>query len=409
MRLGGPNSEAHGQPESDYTGNFSALLNEVEPILRPQGALTVRRVEQTLLDGNELLSGHSGAIRIDLSDVRYVEVGAGWRLGNAISHWSTFGPIHVDVPDIEIGSSEWFTIFTRSGLGLALSAFASRVARGGEDVKEEIGEAHPLATQVKSRNHVMISDLTVDPGLARLPRFATEFDAWAPLIGLPGFNREKRVVREALHLLGREALANVIDHAFKRPFADERPRLSYLTLNFVKQLRALKGLGDLSQYQETVEARNAEADSSLNGYVEMIVCDDGSGIAARHEQRAAIYEGPREDEDRALSRSFIAGASVKPITRDAVTEGKPGYGFTRIADGLRDRHAFAEIRSGRRQINFNAAAKDTGEGFEVQATELGYLPGTMLHVLFPVYGKDKEIDPGQMTLDVGTRREPAAA
>jgi hypothetical protein len=121
----------------------------------------------------------------------------------------------------------------------------------------------------------------------------------------------------------------------------------------------------------------------IAGWMEIVVADDGVGIAARHAQtdESVMYSGATSDEDEALHDALESSATVKLRTLDAQLRGEPGFGTAIMADSLKTIKAYAALRTGRRLIEFDPWRH---EQFELHDAEFGWLPGTAVQVLLPV-------------------------
>jgi hypothetical protein len=139
-----------------------------------------------------------------------------------------------------------------------------------------------------------------------------------------------------------------------------------------------------------LEAMQLPSERERLGWVEIVVIDDGCGLASRQSQDDEICLGDPMAEDEALGEALTSGVSVKPVTRDAPANGDPGYGFTYIADGLRRYRAYAELRTGRRLLTLDASGPRC-DGFVIRERVLGWMPGTALHIVFPLNAQQLRI------------------
>src|SRR5205807_10377350 len=93
---------------------------------------------------------------LDLRGCSRVRPGAAWRLGSALRRVSRHrGFLEVAVPmlDDRDFSGAWYTDFTRSGLGYAIAAHASRVvASSGSDVGIQIQDYYSKHADQVSNN-----------------------------------------------------------------------------------------------------------------------------------------------------------------------------------------------------------------------------------------------------------------
>lgn len=181
-----------------------------------------------------------------------------------------------------------------------------------------------------------------------------------------------------------EAVTNVVDHAYRQPWEPAGCSLSYLSLRYYEKLTAKRGehVG-LQAYISRAKADARAANQAIIGWVELVVCDDGVGIAARQSRNSDVYRDAPELEEQSLRDALSTRESIKLLTRDAVTVGEPGYGYTLIADALERLGAHAALRTGRRLAELDGTLPDA-KNFRLRADVLGWMPGTALHVVFPL-------------------------
>jgi len=340
------------------------------------GRLTEPGVEEILREDAFLWEGASC---LDLRKVNHVALGAGWRLGNAISIWSQHG-LRALVPDPGDFSGNWFRLFTKSGIGHALAAHGVRVETDAGDISREIERYYRGGRrEMTGTNNVIVCDLDRRIELRDPDVFADVFGEWSPYVGLQQIAAAPKVNRISFLAMIREAIGNVYDHAYRSPFRGAS-RLSYVSLRRYKKLEAQPG-SNLGRYLEAT-AGSGRAEESL-GWIEIVVVDDGCGMAARQSQATDIYCGDPGREDEAMLAALESGGSIKPSTKDAITHGDPGYGFTYIADGLRRFDAYAELRTGRRGLFYDGSQGEQ-DGFIISEEASGLMPGTVLHVIFPL-------------------------
>ena len=345
-----------------------------------RASIGVDEVESLLIRGSPLEDRRS-SWTIDVSAVRHVQPGAGYRLVNALARWAR-GEVIVQVPDPGDFSGEWFKTFTRSGIGLAIARHADAVRMGQHDITHRFREYYAAKGSVSSTNYAVRTDIEDSSLTADIDRFGTTFLGLARYVGLDGtmLSQEQRRV---LVTLASEATLNVVDHAYKDPWEYTGATLSYLSLRHYGMTSAEVGAAGLADYLRRVRAALAEENIALLGWTEVLVCDDGVGIAARQARNPDIAREPLEVERAALEQAFTAGESIKLFTHDAVTIGEPGFGYTLIADALVQLKGHAALRSGRLLAELDATEPDA-TGFVLRDSELGWLPGTALHIVLPL-------------------------
>jgi hypothetical protein len=273
-------------------------------------SIDVERVEQ-LLERVPPAEDDTTAWELDLSECRNVQPGAGYRLGNAMRRWAR-GELSVVVPDPADFSGQWFTIFTRSGIGLALAAYASSVRTPERDITEAVRGYYAEKGNVSGENYGVQADLAITGLTTDIDRFAALFNDLAKRVRLEAGDLSARQ-RSALMTLAHEAALNVAEHAFASPWAEESRGVSYISLRYYKTLSAAGGArGGLRDYLRRAAHTIVGRKQDLLGWVEMVVCDDGVGIAARQRQSLDIYSEPIEAEDGALDEALNSDASIKP-------------------------------------------------------------------------------------------------
>jgi hypothetical protein len=348
--------------------------------------LSVRSAERVLREWGRV--AESRPILVDLSELRFVEIGAGWRLGNAISAWSRQADVTVRVPAPGNFAGPWYKTFTKSGLGLAMAVHDVKIDSGGQDITEEVRRYYEeLGPATASTTNVVVAGLERRVELRDPDLFATEFSSWAPWVGLEWVDSASKAMRISFLSMIREAVANVFDHAYKPPCEQLGSKLNYLSLRRYERLTTAPGEGSMERYLESIQD---DKESEQTGWIEVVVVDDGVGIAARHSQNPNVCDEDLSTEDEMLGSALTSGASVKRRTCDAPAQGDPGYGFTYMADGLWRFRAYAELRTGRRLLTLDASGPSC-DGFVIREQELGWMTGTALHVVFPLYSAQLRI------------------
>jgi anti-sigma regulatory factor (Ser/Thr protein kinase) len=320
---------------------------------------------------------------LNLAECRNVDPGAGMRLTNAMRRWAA-GRLVVVVPrDADLHGSDWFRLFTRSGLGWGMAAHADAVLCGDRDIVEDLRAYYASTSPSHAVNCVMFKEIESGALVPNQDRFVSTL-----LQAVRQYLRQAHESlagphRRSLARLAHEAVTNVVDHAFAAPWVEQEQPLGYLSVRWYRTVSAKNDeLGGLRSYIEAHRERLAAADV-LAGWMEIVVADDGVGIAARHAQmdEVSMYTGPRAAEDKALLTALESSETVKLRTLDAQVRGEPGYGTAIMLECLNGLKAYAAVRTGRRLVEFNPWRQ---ERFELNDTHLGWLPGTAVQVLLPV-------------------------
>jgi hypothetical protein len=353
--------------------------------------LNLERAEKALLDIASL-STEADEISLDLASCMHVDVGAGWRLGNALRDLATRGRLRITVPElVTFDDQRWFLHFTRSGLGMAIAQYAAEVNTPSRDITAEIKDYYsaPRSYVGSSIPAWVASTFMTVPNLHRgvLPVESEDEARFRSVLRelLPNAHLDLEAftgpASDSLMQLLFEAVQNVWDHADQAPLPSGTQISSYLAIRYYRDIALPKTLTqEFRSYLERLPVRLPEQ-ADFVGYIEVVVGDDGVGIAARHAQNGGIYKGSLEVEVASLINALQDGASVKRRVRDATIRGVPGYGITKITADLRTMTAFAMLRTGRTLAFFDSTLPESG--FIMQDAPLGYLPGTVLQIVFP--------------------------
>lgn len=344
----------------------------------------VDEVERLLMD-IPLQSDTEVTWDLNLSVCSHVEPGAGFRFGNALRRWG-LRELTVQVPDPGDFGNRWFLTFTRSGIGLALSASAGKIFAANRDVTHELRDYYAAKGNVPGTNYGIRTELSTGALTPDEERFGCVFRDLAVNVQLSATELSHTAWCALTNLL-YEAVLNVVDHAFKdpwpRPPAETSQPLSYLSLRRYKDVSAEgSSHGGLREYLRRAKVSAKEDRQDILKWIELVACDNGIGIAARQSQNACIYREPIDVEDDVLREALAVGGSIKLKSGDAAVHGDPGYGLSIIAGGLKKVGAYAALRTGRRLVELDSTLDSPH--FIVREEVLGWMPGTALHVFFPV-------------------------
>jgi hypothetical protein len=323
---------------------------------------------------------------LDLSACVHIDASVGWRIGNAIRRHGNASLLRVLVPDRdEASSAEWFLQFTRTGLGQSVAYHCDQVYRGKTNVASRLREYYQRIEGKPAQNHVFVSNIrdrrpfNVD----RFDSFFASFRSSLPFVGVKDGTFSGADL-EHLATFVFEGIQNIYDHAHNSPLPGDTRVFDYLCLNFFNKINPPPDPSDrLSTYCRRITSR-FPATTRLIGFLELVVSDDGVGIAARQRQDAGIYWQPDvRGEDEALHDALRSGSSVKFRSQDSPIRHDPGYGIAKIVASLLSIRAFATLRTGRRLAFFDGSDEATG-AFSLAEEVLGYMPGTTLDVLVPI-------------------------
>lgn len=322
---------------------------------------------------------------VDLSQCVFVDPSAGWRLANALRRHANAGLLDVVVPPRDALSSEkWFKAFTRSGLGYAIAHHCACVRdSAGNDLTDEIKKYYQRIEGEKGSTHLLLAGVRRNRpfNIDEFGQFNSKFqDRLAKLRGT-------QASPEDLHYLATfvfEAIQNIYDHAHSSPLPRETPIYDYLCVNYHANIRNPPDVANrLVQYLKRLPELLPEK-QKIAGYMEVVVNDDGVGIAARQSQAASIYwQHDLYWEKNELMEALSQGGSIKFSTHDCPIRHDPGLGTQKILDALRRLRAFAFIRTGRLLAYFDGGDQ-AQTGFQITNEQLGYMPGTGIEVILPI-------------------------
>jgi hypothetical protein len=334
-------------------------------------SLQVGEVEHLLseLAGTEV---EPCAWHLDFSATRHVAPLAAARLSVAMRQLAQ-ERLTVTLP---AGDHRWRVLF-RSGLLAAIAAHASEIDGDGDELLARVAadpSAYGSATNLLVFNRVDRGTLAVDKD-----RCANRL--WAGLGQyLPRLRHSlARETRAALIEVGYEGIANIVDHAFNRPFDDDRGRVAFSLMSWHAKISAEEE-DDLGLADYIKRARN-ELGTGLS-WLSVAIVDDGNGIPARQSLDPEIYEAGIPAEEEALAKALERGSSVKLAAGDAVVRGDPGWGLELIAGSVLDAGGFGSLRTGREVVELDPFS--ASRNWALRPDRLAPLRGTVLEFILPV-------------------------
>lgn len=321
------------------------------------------------------------SITFDLSACRRVTGGAAWRIGNAMRRLSQCAVI---IPDDASPARSWeYLNLTRSGLGYSITRYASSIfTAGGVDVTDRLRTYYTgFGDQSGGNNAVGMYGLDYIVGLIPSEdRFNVTMQRWLNQISPADYHEP--VSSSDFGLLCWEAVTNLMDHSMKSPLPANTSTLGSVSMRWYNVNEVDRASGRQARWLSATR-RNHLDQQRLLGFIDVVVNDDGVGIAARQSQNSDIYWQDPAGERTAVLTAIADGSSIKLVSRDAPVRGRPGSGFTNIADSLAKLHAWAVLRTGRIQLDFDGSRK--AAAFELDPAIAPYLPGTCLEVRIPVW------------------------
>jgi hypothetical protein len=300
-----------------------------------------------------------------------------------MSGWAADGELTVLVPEPGDFSDQWFLSFTRSGLGLALACHADRIETSEGDIHQRVSQYYAERGNTGNENYAVEVDLVQTPLAISIDAFDRGIEKLASYVRLD-FKGLDRVAQQALREACFEAIENVGDHAFRAPWPEKAVPFSYFSLRYHKNMGSANVPGaELHGYLERIPKLVPEDRDQL-GFIEVVVTDNGNGIARRHRLDLDLCEGSIEDEDAALAEAFEATGSVKLKAGDSFVRGEPGFGFSYISRGLQRLNAYAILRTGRRVAVLDGSFPAPNPGWIVADEQLAMIPGTTFQMYFPL-------------------------
>jgi hypothetical protein len=346
--------------------------------------LNIERSEKALLTLANAVSSGVEEIRLNLSACQHIDSGAGWRLGNALRYYSELVKMEIAVPPVSSPKDfqgAWFLNFTRSGLGHSIALRARSIISEERDITEMVNSYYSESVRSSSQNHIIIRNLESSINCNNYDSFLLELYRCLPYVGVVSGMYEAR----ALNNLGRltyEAIQNVYDHAGRSPFVGASSVMSHFSLAYYKNIENPKYLSpNFLEYRSRIRGI-LDWTTDFQGFVELVVNDDGNGIAARFSQDSRIYWKEVSLEENALLGAFREGSSVKLLAGDSPLRGDPGFGSEKMLAALKSLSAFCEIRTGRKQAIYDSTVESVG-GLSLLSEVLGYMPGSALHIIIP--------------------------
>ena len=331
-------------------------------------------------------------LELDLTNAKTSEIGAGTRIGNALRRYHSNLTVRIPPANGTTISNyiddHWHLLET-SHLGLAVAAHAHRVEAGTDDITRAFREHFSPEKPRISHTLVVVPGLHLPgtPTPEERDSFATYLISLLNKLRVPAARFDGEALDQLIELT-REAVLNIRDHSTKTPLAADTAIQSYLSLSYHPPLDRVSGAVEpLRYYIRNLKRKFTR--QQVTGFLEIAINDDGVGVAARQSQREAIYWAAAPTEELALLAALQRGGSVKPIAKDAIARGDPGYGFSVIAQSLRRLNGFASMRTGKYLVVCDGTRYDPmAEGFKVASgrtsSQLGYLPGTLIQALVPV-------------------------
>jgi hypothetical protein len=315
----------------------------------------------SLLDAEEFVSrlgdqNPRDALQLDLSRIESIETGSAALIANALGRYA--GTSQVETSSTQpIG--EWDPRL-RSGLLPAMAAYLSPV--------------EPHEDEISLRGFLLVSHLerTSSTSAGEYPAFHSRFRAWR--------DRFVKTTRldldsERLRYLSRycyHAVQNVFDHAYGTPFQPRERTYSYIAIQAV----TLREGGIPEDYARRLTG------FAQDRCLEVVINDDGNGIAARQSQNPNIYWEDIRDERAAVAEALSAGGTAKRKVGDALIRGAlPGYGTRDVRIQVQALRAYLRIRTGRLLVDLDGT---TDSDYAVRNEERGYMPGTVLHAIVPL-------------------------
>jgi hypothetical protein len=328
----------------------------------------------------------SGEFLLNLAECTRIDIGAGYRLGNALRRFSDAPNMRIILEESRSDTTPPLSELVRSGLAVALLTHASRIFIRGTDVTGEVKpKLQDAIDHVQDNSKYIYEVHRPSIPIDDLTLFSSEFNKHLLQVGVAKSIFERAELVPLTHLCF-EAVQNVADHAGRRPLPPHTRITSYLSIRAYPSVRG-PSVGAFTGYLKRVHAAPARF-STKPLFLELVINDDGVGIPGRQVLDPHIYFGPYDREQDALAGALAAGGSVKLVAKDTVVRGgKTGEGTTNIHEALRSLGAYATLRTGRLAAVFDGLAQHY-TGFRLapgpQRLAFGFMPGTAFQIVVPL-------------------------
>ncbi|HLX11864.1 MAG TPA: hypothetical protein VKS81_03545 [Bacteroidota bacterium] len=335
----------------------------------------------------------SAPLMIDLSACMHLDIGTGSLLGNGLRRYASVPSIKVMVPEPNDSLSDfWFLEYTRSGIAFSLASYATEIHSPSRDITNQIRDYYTkgrskLPGLIELSEHLWagqnfcllkgIDKPIID--FSNLSRFRDMFIGLSKTVSMDPSLYSTTSYNEIIQLV-YEGLQNIYDHAGKKPLALNTRILTYLSLKYYKTIKSKSWDKSFDGYLDRIY-EYLPTSHKYDGWIELVINDDGVGIAARQSQDPEIYWTDDDKEIETLTAALSSGGSIKLLLQEGVRARDPGYGFAKISDSLRAMGAFLKLRTGRLIAYFDPTLKDSK--YEVSGDLLGYMPGTTLQIIIP--------------------------
>lgn len=328
-----------------------------------------------------------GHIRIDFSRTRDFQPAAVPRLGNALRHISSKGTkITVVVPSSRGSDEPQLDGLLESGIGKQVAVHASVIRTRHHQIKRAFKKALKSSGPERDRlrvEHLPQWDAAASRSIGEVTAAISDFCKEH----FESSGGETDVV-EGVSRLVAESVWNVIDHSARDPLDSNQQVSSWLSLSQVADRElSLIAAGFVNEDPATRYFATMRTWEPLpSHFLQIMINDDGVGIAARQRLTAEIYTKSSTAEREALAEALEAGGSVKLRARDCYVDKQPGYGSTHVANAIVALYGYASIRSGRllAYLDGSSAEKHESDEFVLEPSDRSYLPGTTIHIVVPI-------------------------
>jgi len=365
--------------------------------IKPQGTLTVEAAENTAVS-IQAAATRGERVTLDLSRTRTYQIGAAARLGNSLRKVALASNLDLNLPTDPVGRQQLLL----SGIGPQLAQYASTIREANKANTRNLRKA--LCAEVGPNGLAFrIDDLKRHPKLVRRSPQRTQELLTSWLSQLSGQSdrllaaAEVELVAKIVH----EAVLNVQDHSDKAPLVGAADVHSYASLRWRSASEiALSPSGFDNEDPSSLYLQRATTETPFGvagGFVEIMIVDDGTGVAPRQALDAGIADGADYGPERAaLAEALMAGGTVKLRAKDCPIEMTPGYGSHEISERVIDLAAFVCIRTGRFIAHLDGLrlraegqelVDETETSFRLETRTRRPLAGTILSILIPSFSK----------------------
>lgn len=345
--------------------------------------LTSARAEQILQN----LSAGAGRQLVSIDVTRFVNTGFGSaaRVGNGLETRRN-DACRFLLPSVRRGDQRYKDLISSGLLHTAMKHAAFTYERSGRPSdlfdKAEFSrratdnESYFVVPQLRARTDLLLV------GQDQCEEVLREF---LGALGVGDYSTMDRIAGPVTKLIW-EAIVNVIEHSAAAPHSRPQNVDGVLVLRLVERARLLHTEGepeDEDEFAAFWRETSAHPHGEPWGYLEVLVNDNGNGIASRH-SLSDSFAMPFGEELAVVRDALRVGGTVKHRSKDCDVRMIPGFGLNHLAEALQHIGAAASLRTGRVGAVVSGSHSERG-GFSILDAEFANMRGTCFCVLIPLY------------------------